>query len=309
MNNGPVAGKTLIIILGPTAVGKTTVSIEIAKKLRTEIISADSRQFYRELRIGTACPSDEELKSVPHHFIRHLSIHDDYNVARFETDALEMAGKIFATHDIALMVGGSGLYIDAVCRGIDELPEPDMALRVKLKADYRLYGIDFLRSKLWDLDPEYYKTVDLSNPNRLARAIEVNMGTGRSFAELRTNKQKARDFAIIKVGLNLPRAVLHSRINSRVDRMIEQGILEEARANYSDRKLNGLNTVGYKELFSYLDGEMNLEEAVEKIKTNTRRFARRQITWFRRDPDIRWFHPSDMALILDYILSGKVKFH
>jgi tRNA dimethylallyltransferase len=309
MNNGPVAGKTLIIILGPTAVGKTTVSIEIAKKLRTEIISADSRQFYRELRIGTACPSDEELKSVPHHFIRHLSIHDDYNVARFETDALEVAGKIFATHDIALMVGGSGLYIDAVCRGIDELPEPDMALRVKLKADYRLYGIDFLRSKLWDLDPEYYKTVDLSNPNRLARAIEVNMGTGRSFAELRTNKQKARDFAIIKVGLNLPRAELHSRINSRVDRMIEQGILEEARANYSDRKLNGLNTVGYKELFSYLDGEMNLEEAVEKIKTNTRRFARRQITWFRRDPDIRWFHPSDTALILDYILSGKVKFH
>ena len=301
--------KILIIIMGPTAVGKSSVAIEVAKRFSTQIISADSRQFYKELKIGTAAPTEDQIKAIPHHLVGHLSIRDQYNVAKFEEDALKALKKIFLKHKYAVMVGGSGLYLDAICHGIDEFPDPDIALREKIKSDYKINGIDFLRSMLLNLDPEYYEKVDRSNPNRMIRAIEVCMTSGRPFSEMRKNQNVSRDFGILKVGLNLPRQELHERINQRVDTMMKSGLLEEAKLYFQDRDLNALNTVGYKEMFTYLEGRIVLEEAINKIKTNTRRFARRQLTWFRRDDTIRWFLPSETALIFDYISSSQMKLH
>lgn len=283
----------LIIILGPTAVGKTDFSIRLASRLKTEIISADSRQFYRELEIGTAKPCRAELQKVPHHFINSLSIFDEYNVARYESEVIELLEEqLFREHPQVVMVGGSGLYIDAVSYGIDDLPDADPKLRNELKEVYRLQGIDFLRQKVKELDPEYYEQVDLDNPNRLMRAIEVTLQAGEPYSRMRLSRKKKRRFNIIKIGLELPRDVLFSRIEKRVDAMVDAGLIEEARRFYPYRHLNSLNTVGYKELFRFFDGATDLDQAVEDIKTNTRRYAKRQLTWFKRDPDVKWFSPD-----------------
>jgi tRNA dimethylallyltransferase len=298
----------LIVLTGPTAVGKTSLSIELATTLSVEILSADSRQFYQEMKIGTASPSAELLKLVPHHFISHLSIHDYYNVSRFESDALQRLDHLFETSSSAFLVGGSGLYINAVCHGIDELPDPDGALRQQLKHLYQNEGIKPLQDKLRELDPIYFEQVDQLNPKRLLRAIEVCLTTGVTFSSLRKNEPKPRKFRILKIGLQRDRKELNNRINSRVDQMMEEGLLEEVKELLPYRHLNALNTVGYKELFDHIDGKYSLGQAVDKIKTNTRRFAKRQMTWFRRDQEINWFHADDLQSIYQFIkINAKCK--
>lgn len=298
------ANKTLIVVIGPTAVGKTAMAIEIAKHFKTEIISADSRQFYKELKIGVASPSEEELKSAKHHFIGNLSINDSYNVSKFETEALICIENIFVNNNHAVLVGGSGLYIDAVCKGIDDLPDPEENLREEIKENFKNQGIEYLRNQLKILDYEYYNQVDLANPKRLMRAIEVCLTTGKTFTSLRINQQKPRDFNIIKIGLELPRDVLYERINKRVDLMIEEGLEKEVKSLISQKNLNALNTVGYKEIFDYLEGKTSFEFAIEKIKINSRRYAKRQLTWFKRDKEIKWFNPIETDKIINFIKSN-----
>jgi tRNA dimethylallyltransferase len=295
----------LIVILGPTAVGKTALAIDIARHFNAEIISADSRQFYKELIIGTSFPSDEELNSVHHHMLGHLSISDYYNVSRFENDVLDCLNLKFKIQNLEymLMVGGSGLYITAVCNGIDELPDPDELIREQLKDTYINFGIGAIRKQLFDLDPEYYDTVDLANPNRIIRALEVCLQTGKKYSELRTQEHKHRDFRIIKIGLHRDINELYNIINSRVDVMIQKGLVEEARTLFPFRHLNALNTVGYKELFAYFDGMITLDDAIAKIKTNTRHYAKRQMTWFKKDKSIHWFHPDHKDNIISYVSS------
>jgi tRNA dimethylallyltransferase len=291
----------LIVLTGPTATGKTSLGVSLAKTLSAEILSVDSRQFFREMKIGTAQPSYELLQLVPHHFIAHLSIHDPYNVSRFESDALLKLGQLFRNSHSALLVGGSGLYINAVCHGIDELPDPDIELRGQLNDLFQTGGIKALQDKLGELDPSYFKQVDRSNPKRLLRAIEVSIAAGIPYSSFRKNEPKQRNFRILKIGLQVDREELNKRINARVDQMMEEGLLKEVKGLLPFRNLNALNTVGYKELFDHLDGKYSLEQAVEKIKTNTRRFAKRQMTWFRKDKEINWFHPDDLQKILDLI--------
>ena len=291
----------LVVITGPTAVGKTSLSIRIAKHFNTEIISADSRQFYREMIIGTACPTEDQLREVPHHFIRHISIHDPYNVSRFESEVLGKLKELFRNHKLVVMTGGSGLYIEAVCNGIDDLPDPDDNTRLQLKEILRIQGIQALRNKLKILDPVYYDQVDLSNPKRLLRALEVCISTGVPFSTLRRNQPKQRDFRIIRIGLETDRQELYRRINDRTDEMMRRGLADEAKSLYPFRNLNALNTVGYKELFSWIDGTITLTDAVAKIKTNTRRYAKRQMTWFRKQEETKWFEPGDEENIVQYI--------
>ncbi len=294
---------TLVIILGPTASGKTGLAVKAAKWLDTEIISADSRQFYSELMIGTAKPSPGQLSEVKHHFIGHISIKDKYDIFRFEQDAIRLLNVLFLKHDSVIMCGGSGLYIDAVCHGIDEQPGNDPAIRHLLKEEYKAGGIHYLQKELLRLDPDYYRQVDLSNPNRLMRAVEVCLITGKPYSSYRKGHRKQRDFNIVKFGIDLPREELVNRINERTDNMMFCGLLEEAKEFYPCRHLNALNTVGYKELFEYLDGKYSLEEAVEKIKANTRRYAKRQMTWFRKDPEIKWIPPGSFSpVVLDKAL-------
>lgn len=292
---------TLIVIVGPTAVGKTLMAIEIARYFHTEILSADSRQFYKELQIGVASPSNDELKLAKHHFIGNLSIHENYNVSKFENEALHLLSNLFKINNNVVLVGGSGLYIDAVCKGIDELPDPEESLRLEIKENFEEKGIEYLRNQLKILDLEYYNQVDLANPKRLMRAIEVCLTTGKTFTSLRVNQQKTRNFNIIKIGLEFPRDILYERINKRVDVMIEEGLLAEAEALFGFKSLNALNTVGYKEIFDYMDGKVSLEFAIEKIKINSRRYAKRQLTWFKRDKDINWFDATDKDNIIDFV--------
>ena len=292
---------TLVVLAGPTATGKTATAIRLAGTLGTEILSADSRQFYSEMKIGTAAPSSEELNTVTHHFIGHLSIHDNYNVSRFETDALEKLNELFRKHQFVLLVGGSGLYINAVCRGIDELPDPDAGLREKLKQLHSESGIVALQKKLQEIDPEYYRQVDLNNPVRIIRALEVSITMGVPYSSLLKDKPKARPFKILKLGLELPREELNQRIHERIDNMISAGLLEEVRELWPHRNLNALNTVGYKELFDYLDGKVGLDAAIINMKTNTRRYAKRQMTWFRKEKEIRWFHPRNVQGMLQLL--------
>jgi tRNA dimethylallyltransferase len=293
--------KYLVVIAGPTAVGKTDVAIQLAKEWKTEIISADSRQFYNEMSIGTAKPDLQQLNDVKHHFVGHLSIHDYYNVSRFENDALQVLNALFEQHNLVFMVGGSGLYIDAVCRGIDDFPDPEPEYRNYLKGVYQDDGIAKLQEMLLEQDPEYFASVDINNPNRLLRALEVCHTTGKKFSEQRLNSSKKRDFQIIKIGLNLPRPELFSRIELRVDQMIEKGLAEEVKSLLPYRHLNALNTVGYKEIFEYLDSEITLEQAIINIKTSTRRYAKRQLTWFNRTDDYKWFEPSQLNEISNYL--------
>jgi tRNA dimethylallyltransferase len=295
---------SLIIITGPTAVGKTAFSIRLARHFGTEIISADSRQFYSEMRIGTAFPTPEELSAVRHHFVGNLSVKDEYNVARYEQEVLEKLRVLFGTHDAVVMCGGSGLYIDAVCRGIDDLPDHDPSLRETLKEELAEKGLEAMVEKLETLDPEYAEIVDRRNPNRVLRALEVCLQTGTTYSSMRKNVPRQRPFHIIRLGLDLPREELFRRIETRVDAMMAGGLLDEARALLPFRHLNALNTVGYKELFAFMDGNISLEQAIADIKTNTRRYARRQLTWFRRDKDMAWFSPDDFEGALEYVNSA-----
>lgn len=294
--------KTLVVLTGPTGVGKTSLSIKLAGHLQTEIVSADARQFYRELRIGTAAPSPEEMAAVKHHFVGHLSIHDDYNVSRYEQEALETIDQLFQDHSFVVVTGGSGLYIDALCRGFDDLPGAEPAIREQVDQVYRREGIDSLRLWLKQIDPEFYLRVDLANPNRMKRAIEIFLQSGQKFSSLRTNTPRTRPFKIKKIILDRPREILFDRINQRVEEMVTEGLIEEALYFFRFRHLNALNTVGYKELFAWLSGEYPLHEAITRIKTNSRRFAKRQVTWFRRYPEARWMDPDDLDAILDYVL-------
>jgi tRNA dimethylallyltransferase len=284
--------KTVIVIAGPTASGKTAVGIELAQKLGTDIISTDSRQFYREMAIGTAKPTARELAQAKHHFINSHSITESFNVGDFEQQAVALLNNLFITHKTVVMVGGSGLFIKAVCEGFDQLPDIEPAIREQLNAAYESNGITYLQEKLKQADPEYYRQVDLQNPQRLIRALEVFEGSGKPFSSFRTAGQRQRPFQLLKVGLLLPREKLYERINLRVDEMMTQGLVDEVRSLLPYRHLNALNTVGYSEIFDYLDGKITLPVAVEQIKQNTRRFAKRQMTWFNKDKEIHWVTPE-----------------
>ena len=292
---------TLIVIAGPTGIGKTALAIDVAKHFNTEIVSADSRQFYKELKIGAAFPNHKELSVVKHHFIGNLSITDEYNVSKYEQDALQTLETIFTTHNTAVLVGGSGLYLDAVCKGIDELPDPDLELRESIKTLFNENGITALQSKLKLLDPEYYNQVDRDNPKRLMRAIEVCITTGKTYTSLRLSNPKPRNFNIIKIGLFTDREVMYWRINQRTDKMIKDGLIEEAYSLLPYRNYNSLNTVGYKELFNYFDKTITLEEAIDKIKIHTRRYAKRQLTWFNKDDKIIWIDINNIKNIYDVL--------
>lgn len=285
-------GKTLLVIVGPTGVGKTRISIRLARQWAAPIVSADSRQFYRELRIGTAAPTDGELQAARHYFIGTHSIHDEYNSGQFELDVHRLLGELFQAHDLVLLVGGSMMYVDAVCRGIDEMPTISPEVRARVKSLAEECGIEAVVAQLELLDPEYLKIADLRNHKRLLHALEICYQAGRAYIELRTGRAKERPFRIVKVGLNLPREELFSRINSRVDAMIEAGLEQEARSVYPLRHLNSLNTVGYKEMFAYFDGTMDYRTAVERIKKNTRVYAKKQICWYARDPSMTWLEPT-----------------
>lgn len=293
--------KHLILVVGPTAVGKTALGIQLAKHFGTEIISADSRQMYRELRIGTAVPTAMELSEIKHHFIQDRSVTDYYNASMFEIEALELLQELFNSHMVVLMVGGSTLYIDAFCHGIDDLPTVDPVLREQLMQKYKEDGIEYLRSQLKMLDPVHYQRVDLANPNRMLKAIEVSLMTGKPYSSLLTATRKERDFNIIKIGVNRERDELFTRINLRVDQMVEEGLIKEVKNLDIYRNVNALKTVGYREIFDYLDGKVTLEQALEQIKTNTRRYAKRQITWFSRYKSMPWFHPEQYEQIMEYV--------
>ena len=293
--------KTLIIILGPTAIGKTSISIKLAKHYNTQIISADSRQFYKELKIGAAPPSKEELSEVQHHFIHNLSVNEDYNVGKFEEDALRKIEELFKEKEKIIMVGGSGLYIDAICKGFDKMPDISKEIRNKVISLYKEKGIKFLQSELKENDPIYFNEVDIQNPQRLMRAIEVIYSTGKPFSNFRKEQVKKRSFNIVKIGLDMNREDLYKRINKRVDIMIENGLLDEVESLLNHRNKNSLQTVGYKELFEYVDGKYSQEEAVDMIKQNTRRFAKRQISWFKRDETITYFSTSKIKEIIKFI--------
>ena len=280
--------KTVYIVAGPTAVGKTSFAIQLAKKMNTEIISADSRQFFKEMRIGTAVPSDGELAEVKHHFIQHLSIHNDYNVYQFEQDALAKIEHLHQSNDAVIVVGGSGLYLNALAYGIDDLPDPSEETRTLLNELFDNKGLQGLQDKLLELDPKFYQQMDTQNPKRLKRALEVCITTGKTYSELRLGKAKIRPFEIKWIGLKQDRELLNAKINNRVDAMLAHGLIEEVKKLYPLRDLNALNTVGYKEFFLWLDGAESYEWAVEKVKTNTRRFAKRQMTWFNKNKDIEW---------------------
>ncbi len=296
--------KYLIVILGPTGVGKTDLSIKIAQRYNSEIISSDSRQMYREMRIGTAAPLAEQLETVKHHFIGNLSIYDYYNASKFEFEVIELLGKLHHHNDTALLVGGSTLYIDAVCKGIDDLPEIDQSIRNQLIDLWNQEGTPALLALLENCDSEYYKIVDKNNPKRILKALEIYRMTGKPYSEFRTNVRRDRPFKIITVGLTREREELYSRINQRVDMMISDGLVDEARIFHAineKKALNSLNTVGYKELFGFFSGEYSQEEAIRLIKRNSRRYAKRQLTWFKRDEAIRWFNPTQKNEIFDFI--------
>ena len=295
------SAKTLIVITGPTAVGKTALCLDIAQHFGIPIINADSRQIYKELKIGTASPTSEQLQLVPHYFVGSLSLTDYYSASLFEQQVLEILSRQFREHDFALMTGGSMMYIDAVCDGIDDIPTVDDQTRETLKQRLKEEGLEALVEQLKELDPEYYAIVDRQNPRRVVHGLEICLMTGRTYTSFRKREKNERPFRIVKIGLNRPREELYDRINQRVDQMMQQGLLEEAKALYPMRQMNALNTVGYKELFDYLDGRWPLEEAVERIKGNTRRYARKQLTWYKKDPQIRWFHPDEKEQIISYI--------
>ncbi len=293
--------KKLVVLLGPTGVGKTELSLHIADRLQSPILSADSRQLYRDMYIGTAAPTPEQMACARHYFVGTLALTDYYSAACFEEQAITLLDELFSTHDYVLLTGGSMLYIDAVCNGIDEMPTVTDEVRRTITDKYEKDGLASLQQELLELDPVFYHQVDLNNHKRVIHAIEICRMTGKPYSQLRTNPRKKRNFDIIKIGLNRPREELFERIARRVDTMIQEGLEEEARRLYPLRQLNSLNTVGYKELFAYFDGIYDLQTAIEKIKRNTRVYAKKQLTWFKRDASIAWFTPDNKALIFDYL--------
>ena len=295
--------KTLIVITGPTAVGKTALCLDLATHLGIPIINADSRQIYRELKIGTAQPTEEQMQQVKHYFVGTLGLEDYYSASLFEQQVLELLDQLFQLHDYALITGGSMMYIDAVCDGIDDIPTIDDETRTLMKQRLANEGLKALVEELRQLDPEYYEIVDRQNPRRVVHALEICTMTGKTYTSFRKREKRQRPFHIVKIGLNREREELYDRINQRVDQMMELGLLEEAKRLYPLRHLNALNTVGYKEMFDYLEGHWSLEEAVERIKGNTRRYARKQLTWYKKDEHIHWFHPQDKEEIIRYIMS------
>lgn len=295
--------KHLIILCGPTGIGKTKVAIEVAKNLGCEIISADSRQVFKEMQIGTAVPSPTELHTIQHHFIQSHSIHKYYNASMYEEEVIAFLTSYFEHHNTALLVGGSGLYIDAVCKGIDELPTILPDIREKWKKSYDEKGLEYIQGKVKEIDPGYYNAVDKKNPKRLIKAIEVHEMTGKPYSSFLTKEKKVRSFSTCKIGLNTDREILYERINRRVDVMMKKGLLKEAQKLHPFKQLTPLKTVGYQELFAHLEGQITLEEAVEQIKNHSRAYARRQLTWFRRDKEIEWFDPEEINQIISFIQS------
>lgn len=296
--------KRLLVVVGPTGSGKTDLSIRLARHYGAPILSTDSRQVYRGMAIGTAQPSVEEMEAAEHHFIASHDIEDNLSCGEYEVQALARLKELFGRHDHVIAVGGSGLYVRALCEGMDDLPRADASLRAELSAQLAGMGVEALAERLRLLDPVYYERVDRNNPARVVRALEVCLQTGRPYSELRTGRRRKRDFETVKIGVDLPREVLYERIDRRVDAMMAAGLEAEARALYPFRELNALQTVGYRELFDHFDGRTTLEEAVELIKRNSRRYAKRQLTWFRRDADIRWFAPDDDRSIIEYVDFG-----
>ncbi|MGV0918909.1 tRNA (adenosine(37)-N6)-dimethylallyltransferase MiaA [Empedobacter falsenii] len=297
--------KTLISIVGPTAIGKTNLAIEVAKHFQSKIISCDSRQFFKEMKIGTAVPSDEELAEVKHHFIQNISIHEKYSVGDFERDGLAFLDNYFETNDICVMVGGSGLYEKAITVGFDEFPDVDPKIREDLNNELAEFGIEKLQKELQEVDPKYFEEVDIFNKQRVTRALEIYRASGLPFSHFRNQDLDKRPFNIIKIGLELPREEMYDRINLRVDMMMNEGLLNEAKNLFSLKDLNALQTVGYRELFDFLEEKISLDFAIEEIKKNTRRFAKRQMTWFKKDETVNWFSPFEQENIINFI-SNKI---
>ena len=293
--------KTLIVIVGPTAIGKTSLAIELAQLYQTEIISADSRQFFKELSIGTAKPSVEELAAAPHHLINSHSVSQPFSTGDFEVEALRLIEQLFENHNIVVMVGGSGLYINAVCNGLDAMPNINLEIREQLNQQFIAEGIEPIRKKLAELDPEYFEKVDQSNPQRMIRGLEVVLSTGEKLSSFQTSNKKERPFDIVKIGLNSEREKLYHQINQRVDLMLASGLVDEVKSLLPYQHLNALKTVGYSEIFDYLAEHINLQTAVDKIKQNTRRFAKRQLTWFRKDSEIAWFEPNQRKEVVAHL--------
>lgn len=281
--------KFLISIVGPTAIGKTALSIKLAQHFKTEIISADSRQFFKEMHIGTAAPTQEELAAAKHHFIHHKSVQENYSVGAFEKDTLQCLETLFKTNNVVIMVGGSGLYVDAITKGLDDFPEVDSQIRENLNIDLETKGLPYLQEQLKTLDIKSYNTIAIDNPHRVIRALEICIGTGKPYSSYLNKNKTKRDFKTISIGLTADRPIIYNRINQRVDIMMQAGLLKEVERLLPYQHLNALNTVGYKELFAYLNGEWDLDFAISEIKKNTRRFAKRQLTWFKKDESILWF--------------------
>lgn len=297
-----VMTKYLICVVGPTAIGKTALSIKLAKYFDTEIISADSRQFYKEMNIGTAVPTKEELKQAKHHFIQHISIEESYSVGDFEREAIIKLGELFKKKGVVIMVGGSGLYVDAVTKGLDDFPEIDESIRIKLNQELETKGLDYLQDKLKKLDIDAYNKIALDNPRRVIRALEVCIQTGKPYSSFLQKKENKRSFDAIYIGLTAERKIIYDRINQRVDIMIKEGLVEEANNLIPKKHLNALETVGYKELFNYFDKEWTLDFAISEIKKNTRRFAKRQLTWYRKNEDVAWFdYQNPLEKIVNYL--------
>lgn len=292
---------SLIVLIGPTGVGKTELSLNIAEQYHTDIVSADSRQLYADLKIGTAAPTPDQLSRVKHHFVGTLKLTDYYSAAQYEAEVMKKLDELFKIHDVVVLTGGSMMYVDAVCKGIDDIPTVDKETRELMMKRYEEDGLERLCAELKILDPEYYAQVDLKNPKRVIHALEICYMTGKTYTSFRTQSKKERPFNIIKIGLKREREELYNRINQRVDIMMDDGLLDEAKGVYAHKDLNSLNTVGYKEMFKFLDGEWDLPFAIEKVKQNSRIYSRKQMTWFKRDNEIAWFHPDQKEEILNYI--------
>jgi tRNA dimethylallyltransferase len=292
---------TLLVILGPTGVGKTNISLQLAEHFGCPIVSSDSRQFYRELKIGTAAPTDAQLSRVKHYFIGTHSIHDEYNAGQYELDTIQLLDELFMKHKVVMLVGGSMMYIDAVCNGMDDIPAVDVEIRAFWMKQYDDLGLEFIQTELKRVDPIHYAQVDLKNAKRILHALEICSMTGKAYSDFRTGQRKERNFNIIKIGLNRPRQELYDRINMRVDDMMEKGLLREAEQFYPFRHMNTLNTVGYKELYEYMAGNWTLDFAVNMIKQDSRRYAKRQLTWFNRDKEVLWFHPDELESKIELV--------